>query len=74
MKIKISINNDISLIARAKWHTVLAVADNLIVPDEMHLVSLSVSFHLDLLYKLFVSFSLFKRPFRANVDRSEPIN
>ena len=56
------------------WLTVLAVADNLIVPNEMHFVSLSVSFHFDLFNKLFVSFSLFKRPVRANVDRSEPID
>ena len=45
---------------RGMWLTVLTVADNLIVHNNMYFVSLSVSFSLNLFYKLLVSFSLFR--------------
>ena len=59
---------------RGMWFTVLTVADNLIVHNNMYFVSLSVSFSLNLFYKLLVSFSLFRRSIRTDVDRSVPIN
>ena len=59
---------------RGMWFTVLSVADNLIVHNNMCFVSLNVSFSLNLFYKLLVSFSLFRRSIRTDVNRSAPIN